>query len=68
MKINNNNIREAKRHLCGLYRGLNGVSFQDFKRIKPLRELTEAFIEDDLEIHNRTHEKSEKAANDKETE
>ena len=65
VKINNNNIRAAKRgyfnRLSSLWRGTNGVSSSDFN------SLLETFIDDDLEIHNRTHEKSEKDANDKES-
>ena len=30
MKINNNNLRAAKRHECGVYRGANGFSYRDF--------------------------------------
>ena len=53
MKIVNNNIRAAKRHICRLYRGSNGVSFRDF-----------AYISEDSA--NRTHEKSQKRVNDNE--
>jgi len=62
--VNNNNIRAAKRgyfnRLSSLRKGINGISFSDFN-------ILETFIDDDLEIHNRTHEKSEKDANDKES-
>ena len=61
MKMNNNNIRAAKRHLCGLWKGANGISYRDFSGI------LEAFVEDDMERQNRTHEKSENSANDKES-
>ena len=53
MKINNNNIRAAKR----LDRGANGVSYRDFAKIP----------EYDRDIANRTQEKSEIVANERES-
>ena len=54
MKIINNNIRAAKRHLCGLVRGANGTSYRDFSLFQ-------------RDVAKRTHDKSKNAANDKES-
>ena len=74
MKINNNNLRAAKRHACGLYKGANGFSFKDFNLDQRLTDSVEDSFSLD-EFHqgldvtkNRTHDKSENAANDKESE
>ena len=68
MKINNNNLRAAKRHACGLYKGANGFSFKDFNLDQRLTDSVEDSFSLD-EFHqgldvtkNRTHEKSENSA------
>ena len=56
MKINNNNIRAAKRDslVYRLDRGMNGISYRDFAKIPD-------------DIANRTHEKPQNGVKDKES-
>ena len=77
MKITNKNLRAAKRRYNNYVpryvrdfvwpQGFNGTSSKDFEKTESCGGIPSGFVSEEEFVHNRTQEKSQNAANDKES-